>query len=121
MIGLLVGIVGKAYAQVDCSPGAGGLNLANCLQLSDGQYVRDVYTSPAFLVNLIVRNLFIVAGIVLFFMIMLAGYKFLYKDKGGLEDAKQILFNAVIGFVIMFSAYWVVQLIALITGADIRI
>lgn len=113
--------VKQAQAQVDCSPGSGGLNLANCLQLSDGQYVRDVYTNPSFLVNLIVRNVFIVGGIVLFFMFMLAGYKFLQKDKGALEDAKHIMFNALIGFTIMFSAYWIVQLVALVTGADIRI
>ncbi len=118
MFGLLVG---KVYAQVACDPGAGGLNLGNCLQLSNGKLVRDVYTNPAFLVNLIVRNLFIVAGIVLFLMLLLAGYKFLQKDKGGLEDAKNILFNTLVGFIIMFSAYWVVQLVALITGANILI
>ena len=113
--------VSQVYAQTACDPGSGGINLAKCLTLSDGQLVKDVYTDPAFLVNLIVRNVFIAGGIILFSMVMLAGYKFLMKDKGGLEDAKQIMMYSIIGFVIMFSAYWVVQIVKVVTGADIRL
>ena len=120
MFSLLSKFIPKAYAQVNCKAGlTGGFDLGDCLKLSDSTPVKDVYTNPAFLVNLIVSNIFIGAGIFLFFVILLAGIKFLTQDKKGVEEAKTMVTTAIIGFVIMFSAYWIVQIVALVTGADI--
>lgn len=116
---MLLNLIQPVYAQ--CNPSEGAVDLAQCLKLSDSQQVSEVYTSPAFLVNLVVRNIFVVAGIVLFFMIILAGFKFIKGGKDGLEEAKKVITQAVVGFLIMFSAYWIVQIIALITGANITI
>lgn len=116
---MLLYLVKQAYAQ--CDAGAGGIDLAGCLKLSDSQKVSDVYSNPAFLVNLIVRNLFALAGVVLFFLILLAGFKFIKGGAKGVEEAKTLVTTAITGFMIMFSAYWVVQIIKLITGADIVI
>lgn len=120
MLTLLGLLVKPAYAQASpCGAGAGNIDLGDCLQLSNGQSIASVYTDPAFLVNLIVRNVFVFAGILLFFLIILAGYKFVLGGKKGAEDAKKIATNAIVGFVIMFTAYWVVQLIKIITGVEI--
>ncbi|MBP9820132.1 hypothetical protein KBC79_05355 [Candidatus Woesebacteria bacterium] len=115
MLGFLVP---KVQAITGCAPGA-GVDIGNCLALTDQVRVKDVYTNPAFLVNLVVRNVFILAGIVIFFLIILAGYKFLTQDKKGLEEARNILTTAFLGLIFMLSAYWIVQLIAYVTGADI--
>ena len=112
-------LIPQAYDQ--CSPGDGGINLGDCLKLSDSTPVQEVYSNPAFLVNLIVRNLFIVGGIALVLMFFLAGYKFILKGKEGVQEAQSLATNALIGFIIMFAAYWSVQIIALITGADIAL
>ncbi len=120
MLSLLSHLIPKAYAQVNCKAGlTGGVDLGDCLKLSDSTPVKDVYTNPAFLVNLIVRNAFIGAGIFLFIIIILAGYKFLTQDKKGVEEAKTMITTAIVGFVIMFSAYWIVQVVGIVTGADI--
>lgn len=104
----------------DCSsPGAGGVPLGSCLKLSNNKPVQDVYTNPAFLVNLLVDNLFVVAGLAIFFMTLLAGFFFITGGKKGLDQAKQILLAVLVGFGIMFGAYWIVQIIKYITGADI--
>ena len=103
----------------DCNPGSGFIPLGDCLKLSDDTKVSETYTTPAFLVNLLVRNLFVVAGIILFFMILLAGFKFIAGGKKGLDDAKQIMTAALIGFLLMFSAYWIVQIVKLITRTNI--
>lgn len=106
----------------DCdNPGAGGVPLGECLKLSNSQPVQEVYTTPSFLVNLIVDNLFVVAGIIIFFMTLLAGFFFITGGKKGLDQAKQILLAVIIGFGLMFGAYWIVQIIQTITGADILI
>jgi hypothetical protein len=108
-------------AQAQCLPGNlyGGINLGDCLKLSDSTAVSAVYDSPAFLVNLIVRNLFIVAGVIFFLMIIFAGYRMILGGQKGAEDAKNIFNNAIIGFIIMFSAYWIVQIISYMTGVSI--
>ncbi|MDA1080003.1 MAG: hypothetical protein O2840_04935 [bacterium] len=114
-------LVPVAHAITDCKPGEGteGIDLGNCLRLSNDAAIKDVYSEPAFLVNLIVRNLFVVGGVILFLMIFLAGYKFVAQGKKGMEEAKNIAKSALIGLILMFSAYWIVQIIQLLTGVDV--
>jgi len=71
------------------------------------------------LVNLIVPNMFVLGGIAVFAMMLLAGFKFISNTSKGKEESLVIFKNAVIGFSVMFCAYWVVQVIKLVTGADI--
>ncbi len=108
-------------AQAQCDPGNGSINLGECLRLSNDQGVGEVYESPAFLVNLIVRNLFVAGAVILFLMVFYAGFLFVFKGKKGVEDAKAVATNAIIGFVVMFSAYWIVQIIAVVTGTNIQL
>ncbi len=61
------------------------------------------------------------AGIGLLLMILGAGYTFLTSagDAKKTEQAKQQLTFAIVGFIIIFAAYWVVQLVGTIFGLDI--
>lgn len=99
--------------------GSDGLDLGSTLTLGDSRPVRDVLSKPADLVNLIVPNLFVFGGIILMIMIIMAGYKFIANGEKGLQEAQEIAGNALLGFIIMFAAYWIVQIIKIITGADI--
>ncbi|NCN51071.1 MAG: hypothetical protein GW762_04705 [Candidatus Pacebacteria bacterium] len=110
-------LISQAYAQ--CTPGEGGVDLGDCLKLSDSTPVKEIYNNPAFLVNLLVRNLFIVAGVYFAFTLFMAGYKFITKGKEGIQEAQSLAINGLIGIIVMFSAYWIVQIVALITGADV--
>lgn len=114
-------LVSTVFAQENpCGAGGdGGINLGDCLQLNDGSTVSSVYDTPATLVNAIITNIFAITGVVLFIMIFVAGFKFVTKGKDGMEDAKKILTNALIGFIVMFSAYWIVQIVSLLTGVNI--
>lgn len=112
-----LGLVPTVFAQ--CSPGSGGVDLGECLQLSDGTLVKEAYYNPAVLVNLLVRNLFVVAGVIFFLIIIFAGFKFIMGGKKGAEDAKNIIQTALVGFVIMFAAYWIIQIVSLLTGVDL--
>lgn len=103
-----------------CTPGA-GIELGSCLILSDDTPVRDKYSSASFLVDLIVRNLFVFGGIILFGLIFFAGYKFILGGKKGVEEARSVISTAIVGFIIMISAYWIVQIVKIVTGADIQI
>ena len=102
-----------------CGAGTGEINLGDCLKLSDNTKVSTVYDNPAFLVNLLVSNLFVVAGIIFFLFLIVAGFKFITGGQKGAEDAKNIITTALLGFIIMFAAYWIIQIIALLTGVVI--
>lgn len=120
MSNIISKIIPKAYAA--CNPGAGNLNLADCFTLGDRNTTInqvDAYKTPAGLVNLIVSNLFVVAGIFIFLAFIVAGFKFVAGGKSGAEESNKIATTAVTGFVIMFSAYWIVKIIEQITGANI--
>jgi hypothetical protein len=117
---MLLGLIPTVYADYSaCGAGRGGINLGDCLQLSDSTKVSSVYDTPAFIVNLLISNLYIVAGIILFIIIIAAGFKFITGGKKGAEDAKNMIQTALIGFIIMFSAYWIMQIVALLTGITI--
>ena len=107
-------------AGVGCTPGQ-GIDLADCLKLSDDTTVRSAaaYTSLSGLTNLVVSNLFVIAGVALFLYILFAGFIFATQGKAGAEKAKTIFTNSLAGFIIMISAYWIVQLIQYITGTNL--
>lgn len=123
---MLFGIIPTVYAQPatptevsPCGAGTGEINLGDCLRLSDSTRVSDVYDNPAFLVNLLISNLFVIAGVIFFLFIIVAGFKFITGGQKGAEESKDIMKTALIGFSIMFAAYWVIQIIALLTGVVI--
>ncbi len=107
----------QAYAQ--CDPTRPNVNLGDCIDLGNGQSLGEVYSTPSILVNTLVRNLFVFAGIILFFMIMFAGFKFISQGTKGKDEATSILTTAIIGFIIMFAAYWVIQILQILTGMSL--
>lgn len=113
-------LVPPVYAA--CSPGSDEpFNLGDCLKLSGDQPISEKYTDIGFLINLIVQNIFVLGTIILFFMLVYAGFRFVVGGKKGLDDSKAIMTTAIAGFLIMFTSYWIVQLIKIITGIDIPI
>lgn len=96
-------------------------NLNDSFILRPGVKVSDVYDTPADLVNLITNNLMVVGGIIIIFMVILAGFKFLGDTAKGKEEGLNIIKTALIGFILMFSAYWIVQIIQVITGTNITL
>lgn len=61
----------------------------------------------------------IFAGVIFFFLIVIAGLGVITRagseDAHGQEQAKSFLTNALIGFVIIFASYWIVQIISFVT------
>ncbi len=97
------------------------INLSEYLKLTkleNEPTVADTYGSFGVVVNLVVSNLFVLAGIVIFFLVIGAGFSYLKDSDKGKEDAKNLATGAVIGFLVMFSAYWIVQIIKLVTQME---
>ena len=75
------------------------------------------------LVSIIVSNALVVAGIIMLFLLVFGGFSIIAgAGRDNPEQAsrgKQAATTAVIGFIIIFAAYWIIQLIQLITGITI--
>lgn len=63
---------------------------------------------------------FAFAGIGLLLMLLASGFSFLTSagDAKKLESARQRLTYAIIGFIVIFTAYWVVQLVGIAFGLE---
>lgn len=66
---------------------------------------------------------FVIAGIVLLVSFIIAGVGLIsgagQNNPEKLEKGKQALTSTVIGFVVVFVAYWIVQLIETLTGVNL--
>ncbi len=101
--------------------GGNGINLSDCFTLDGTTPVSQIYKDPATLVNLLVPTLFIISGFIFLGMILYAGFMTITGEKKGWEQAKKIITNALIGFVVMFAAFWIVQIVKVFTGAAIEL
>jgi len=98
------------------------------LKLPDGGSVAYpqgfLYTGNGGIGNILSNALPIVIGIAglgLLLMLISAGYTFMTSagDAKKMEQAKQQLTFAVVGFFIIFGAYWVVQIVGIMFGKGI--
>lgn len=75
------------------------------------------------LVSAIASNAIIIAGIILLFLLVLGGIGVISgagnNNPEQTEKGKKTVSTALIGFVVVFAAYWIVQLIGKITGINI--
>jgi hypothetical protein len=72
------------------------------------------------LVSIIVNAAFVLAGVILLFFFIFGGISIIAgAGKDNPEQAakgKQAISSAVLGFIVVFAAYWIVQLIEVVTG-----
>ena len=76
---------------------------------------------PFGLISAILPNVYILAGIILFIYMVFGGFT-LVTSGGNPENAQQgkkIITNAIIGFIIIFASFWIIQIIQIITGVNI--
>ncbi len=96
------------------------IDLTQYLVLSDGQKVSDVFNTPSSMINLLVKVVFVGVGLILLVLIVISGLSMI---AGGTSDnkekAKSTMTSALMGFLIIFAAYWIMQIIKIFTGADI--
>lgn len=75
-------------------------------------------TIASFFNNGIINIIFFVAGAVLIFYVVTSGISMMTSrgDPKALETAKSRLTSAILGFVIVFTAYWIAQIIGALLG-----
>ena len=73
------------------------------------------------IINALVPYIFALAGLALLLILILGGFELMTSagDPKKMESAKGKLTNAVIGFIIIFIAFWLVQILEVIFGLTI--
>ncbi|MEX0896314.1 MAG: pilin [Patescibacteria group bacterium] len=83
--------------------------------------VRNQLSSPGGIVSRILDFAFPLAGLILFAMIVWGGFEMLTSaaTSKGVEAGRQRVTNAIVGFIILFSSYWIIQIVQVVFGVAI--
>lgn len=97
------------------------VNIGDHLTLGDNQggiSGAEQFNSLGGFVSLLVPNVMVIANIVLFFLILFGGFKIITGAGNPDQQAQgaKTLTVALVGFIIIFGAYWILQLVGIISG-----
>lgn len=86
-----------------------------------GTNVASTFSTTSSFLNLLVPVIFIISGIVLFLLLIGGGFAIIASggNAKSVEGGKNQITLAVLGFFIIFSAYWIIQIIEILTGLKI--
>lgn len=104
---------------MSCLTNTGG-NLGDCL-LFQGSKATTEYSGASALINNILPNVYIAGGLVIFFMIVLGGFTIIANagNPDKIKDGSKTITSAIIGLLVLFASYWIIQIIQVVTGASI--
>lgn len=102
------------------TPLAYALDLRSVVQLPGGELLTPDTFTPGSIIGIIVQNAVIFAGVILLFLFVGGGFMVV---SGGdnpekMQKGQQVVVGSLIGFVVIVSAYWIVQIIEVLTGVQ---
>ena len=77
--------------------------------------------TPAQIIEVVLPFVFVIAGLILFVMFIFGGFT-IFVSAGNPEKIKQgqgMIVNALIGFLVIFAAYWIIQILETTLGFNI--
>lgn len=91
-------------------------------QVNIGEQFQGYSGNVGSLISFVVTGSLIVAGVIVLFMIVYAGIQMIgsagQNKPENAAKAQQAATYAAVGFAIIFSAYWIIRLIEVITGSN---
>lgn len=81
------------------------------------------YSSVGSFISTILPNVYIIAGMICLFLLLGGGIMFIIgagnQKAENIEGAKKTISAALLGFLIIFASYWIIQIIEIVTGVKI--
>lgn len=74
------------------------------------------------LVNILLKNALVVAGIICLVLLILGGFGFIVSaggDAKAKEKGKNMITSALTGLILIIAAYWIIEIIQIILGVNI--
>lgn len=118
----------KNYTIIDCSPQIPYTYcmlprvFADAVNLNDpGMNPAPGLTSYGILVNVIVKNAFVFAGVISFILLILGGFQFIVAagDTKKLEKSRGIITGSVIGLILVIASFWILEVVGVVTGQSL--
>ena len=83
----------------------------------------QTFPTAGSLVSVLVFNVYVVAGVLLLVLLIFGGFTFIIgagqDDPRKVDQGKKAVTYAVVGFLVVFASYWIVQIIQVMTGVPI--
>lgn len=94
-------------------------------QVEPGVGIKNalLFASPGNFISVLLKNIYMVAGVALLVLLIFGGISIILSAGSG--DAKKTgqgqkaVTGALVGFLIIFASYWIIQIIQVITGIKI--
>ena len=95
------------------------LNLPESVSITD--QLDPKFTNLASIINEALKYIFPFAGLILFFILIAGGFQFLTAagNEESIKKASQKITYAIIGFVVIFVAFWLIKLLETVFGVEI--
>ena len=81
------------------------------------------FESPGTLISTLLPNVYVAAGILLFLLLIFGGFSIIMgagqNDPKKVGQGQKAATAAVIGFLVIFASYWIIQVIEKLTGLEI--
>lgn len=73
------------------------------------------------IISVFLPYLYVIAGLLLLFYLILGGFHMMTaaNDEKGLAEARGKITNALVGFLLLFISYWLVQIMEFVLGVQI--
>lgn len=83
----------------------------------------EIFKSPGALISVLLKNVYVLAGILLFVLLIFGGISIIMGAGSGdtkkTGQGQKAVTSALVGFLIIFASYWIIQIIGKITGVNI--
>lgn len=98
----------------------GGSDSDDVTVFEESQYVNQL-SKPGLFINRFLWFAFPIASLILFVMIVAGGFQILAgaTSKKSIEEGRKRVVAAIVGFMLLFSSYWIIQIIEKIFGLNI--
>ena len=83
--------------------------------------LADQLSTPGGILSRVLEFAFPLAGLILFVMIVWGGFETLAGSatKKSVESGRKRITAAILGFILLFASYWIIQIIQLVFGVQI--
>lgn len=97
------------------------LDALNPLVLFSSPENAEALSTPGGIISRLLDFAFPLAGIILFVMLLIGGFGMLAgaTNKESLKANQQRITSAIVGFILLFSSYWIIRLIEIVFGIKI--
>lgn len=96
------------------------VDLGEALQINSGTGIKK-YETVSDLLSIILPNVYVIAGLILFFLLIAGGFVIMTSGDNPEKQSKgaKAITASIIGFIVIFASYWIIQIIETVFGFSI--